>query len=144
MFRYDPAGFYSTTEREATTYAYLRGEVSWREIPFNTLPLPTQFAIMETLDAFFPTYCPHCGVTDEVAFLTNIGMKHCRHCSAQISYTPISSLPSVDDIKVKIWALSGQDIEAINEAKKQIHFDDSWTGYWNLYLKFRDNQKFTL
>lgn len=135
-YRYDKDGFYSTKEYHQVI-EYLKGEKQWNEIPFNLLPRPTQIVIMEKLNAYYPTTCPHCGVVDEAAFLSNLGMKHCQHCSAQTGYVPIVSLPDLEQLKRRIYYEAGQNLSLITELKGE-GFSENYTAYWALYLKARN------
>ena len=141
--RYDSEGYYTSAEREQT-FSFYKKKKKWDEIPFNLLPEPVQFKILSKMKAFFPTTCPVCGYTDEAAFLTNAGVKHCQRCNATTGHVPISSLPSVEVVKARIWEMASENIISINEIKSAMNFEPTYNNYWQLYLRFRNEQNITI
>lgn len=137
--RYDAEGFYSGEEREQTI-EYIKGGKAWNEIPFNLLPEPVQAKILSKMNAFFPTTCPVCGHTDEAAFLTGVGIKHCQRCHATAGCVPISNLPDVEIVKARIWDMASENIVTINEIKAAMKFEPTYNNYWSLYLDFRSKK----
>lgn len=95
--------------------------------------------------AFFPTTCVKCGAVDEANFVfAGPHLKQvCGHCRAYIKFFDKSLIPSVKEIKIKIWAMSGADLNKINMAKENILFAEKLTGlsekveYFKLWREIR-------
>lgn len=101
------------------------------------------------MEPFFETQCHKCGIVDEAKFsYAGPHLKQiCCECGAYIKFFDKKLIPDVQEIKLKIWAITGGDLERINEAKKKIEFVDNLTGlyqkimYWRLYLHIRKQPK---
>lgn len=101
---------------------------------------------MKQAKPFFETGCHKCGIMDEAKFVfsTNGAVKQiCNNCRAYIKFFDKSLVPTVHDIKKKIWYITEADIQSINEAKKAVEFVEGLTKlnaqlmYWDLYLHIR-------
>lgn len=89
-----------------------------------------------------PNSCHKCGYEGESG-LRYAGphiKRVCGKCGGYIEFVKNIKIPDVKEIKLKIWAITEQDVEVINKAKKDIDFLDTVTGldlkiqYWKLYL----------
>jgi|SRR5215211_7753524 len=103
------------------------------------------------MDNFFNYYCHRCSVTDEAKFV--ISGPHvkqvCNNCGFYVKFFSKDLIPSLKDIKLKIFNLCNGDLDIINKAKQEIGFPEEEknkgliTGwnlivlYWDLYLQTR-------
>lgn len=97
------------------------------------------------MTSFFEHNCYKCGCIDEAKFI--LGSTHlkqvCNGCGCYVKFFDKKLVPPIPEIKMRIWALSGSNLELINNVKKEMLFPEGLTGlygqvsYWNLYLKIR-------
>lgn len=91
--------------------------------------------------------CHRCGLIDESKFVfANIHLKQiCAGCGAYVKFYSIRKFPESKTIRRRIWNTAGGNIDVINQAKKEISFNNikDWdclaarVNYWNLYLQVR-------
>lgn len=102
---------------------------------------------MQQAKPFFETSCHKCGFIDEAAFTfsTNGAVKQiCNNCHAYVKFFDKSLVPTVYDIKVKIWYIVQKNMAIIEQAKKDVEFISDLTKlsqqlmYWRLYLRIRE------
>ena len=96
---------------------------------------------------FFEHTCDKCGTFYEAKFVAaNIHIKQvCVYCDAYVKFFEKRNMPSIEDIKKKIWALTGGNIDVINDYKFHTDFPkqdieyrkDMQLEYYKLYLKIR-------
>lgn len=92
---------------------------------------------------FFPTTCHKCGATDEARFiLGSVHLKQvCNKCGAYIKFFDKSLMPSVVDIRLKIWFISNQNKELIEQCKIDTEYVSGMKGlaekyvWWKVYLQ---------
>lgn len=89
------------------------------------------------------THCHKCGYEGE-GRLTFAGphiKRTCRSCGAYQDFFTKTDIPDVTEIKLRIWAISDEDLNLINKAKEEIGFTLNGMKplyvkmmYWKLYL----------
>jgi hypothetical protein len=100
---------------------------------------------------FFNHDCHRCGVCDEYKF--SVSGKHikasCNGCGAYVEFIKQSKIPSVLEIKEKIFVMVDRDIQKIKNVKQEIGFIENREGmatefcsrkqleYWKLYLHLK-------
>lgn len=71
----------------------------------------------------------------------------CAHCGSYVKFISKALVPDSRETKLRVWAITNQDEEAIATAKKSVGFIENLTGiernmmYWRLYLHIRSNQE---
>ena len=93
-----------------------------------------------------PYECHHCGVTDEAKFVfSGPHIKQmCNRCNAYVKFIPKASLPDATEVRLRIWSITEQSQEIIDQAKVDCNFVGGLRGtehnvmYWRLYLAVRD------
>jgi hypothetical protein len=91
---------------------------------------------------FFPNTCHKCGAIGEAKFI--IGSTHlkqvCVACGFYVKFFDKALVPNVLQIRQKIWFVSGQNKELIEQCKVQAEYTDGLSGlnekimWWNVYL----------
>ena len=104
-------------------------------------------------DFIFHNDCHKCGYSGESRFsISGTHLKQiCGKCGFYIKFLDHKLFPSVADLRLKIWGISGGNKELIEMAKVDISFaeirnndtsiSNSLTNklqYWKLYLKVRE------
>jgi len=92
-----------------------------------------------------PFECHHRGVVDEAKFVfSGPHIKQvCNCCDAYVKFIPKASIPDATETKLRIWSITQQSQELIQQAKRECGFVDNLTGvernimYWRLYLAVR-------
>ena len=89
-----------------------------------------------------PLVCPKCGIEEPPKF--SYAGPHikarCSDCGSYIKFYNPKLIPDVREIKLAIWYLTDQNLDLINEFKKEVEFTEQ-TGltqklmYWRLYHK---------
>jgi|SRR6187399_97313 len=108
------------------------------------------------MDNFFNYECHKCGGIDEAKF--SIAGPHvkqtCLHCGAYVKFFDKGRLPSLIEIRLKIWQITKEDIATINKAKESVGYkelpvdkslyNNTWPKsvleilqWWKVYLKVR-------
>lgn len=113
--------------------------VDWR----NPCALAT--FTMKIVKPFLENDCHKCGYSGESKiYWAGPHVKQvCEKCGFYIRFIPALSIPSVREIKEKIWFMTDANIDAIQKAKIDIEFIDGCTGtyekvmYFKLYLNLR-------
>lgn len=99
------------------------------------------------MKAFFEHGCHKCGVVDEARFVfAGPHIKQvCNNCGFYVKFFDKAMIPDIKQIRLKIWFISGQNVELINKCKQEVEFIENLTGlggkmmYWQLYLKVRES-----
>lgn len=98
---------------------------------------------MKHSERFFNHTCVKCGCLDEAKFVIarNGAVKQvCNACGAYVKFFNKALVPSLLDIKQKIWYITERNLVLINSAKAKVEFIEC-TGmaqqimYWKLYLQ---------
>lgn len=97
------------------------------------------------MTCFFETTCHKCGFIDEAKFVyAGPHIKQvCNNCGFYVKFFNTALIPDVQEIKLKIWNITDQNLELINKAKSEVEFVAGLTGinakmmYWRLYLRLR-------
>lgn len=92
-----------------------------------------------------PFECHHCGVVDEAKFVfSGPHIKQvCNCCDAYVKFISKANVPDATETKLRVWAISSQSSELINQAKQACGFIEDLKGiernmmYWRLYLAVR-------
>lgn len=102
---------------------------------------------MQHAKPFFEHTCHKCGLIDEARFVfsSNMAVKQiCNGCGFYVKFFDKALVPTVFDIKQKIWYIVEANLGIIKEAKREVEFIDNLTGmpqrlmYWKLYLNIRN------
>lgn len=88
------------------------------------------------MTAYFPTTCPKCHHEAEPEFHM-IGLKSCPNCGSLTGCVPISTLPTIDSIKRRIWDLCGHDLNQVKQLNSPNPESEGWLQWWEIYLKAR-------
>lgn len=101
---------------------------------------------MQQAKPFFEHSCHKCGFVDEAKFVfsTNGAVKQiCNNCNFYVKFFDKASVPTIYDIKTKIWYIVEADISIVYAAKKEVEFIEGLNKlpgqlmYWKLYLEIR-------
>lgn len=101
---------------------------------------------MKQAKPFFEHSCHKCGVIDEARFsLGSVHLKQiCNNCGFYVKFFDKNLLPTIHDIKTKIWFIAEQDLQVIKKAKDECEFNEGMGDkiygrleYWKLYLQIR-------
>lgn len=92
-----------------------------------------------------PFECHHCGVVDEAQYVfSGPHIKQiCGSCGAYVKFVSKASIPDAREIKLKIWSITKQNLEIIDNAKQLCGFVEGLNGieknimYWRLYRQIR-------
>jgi hypothetical protein len=102
------------------------------------------------MTSFFEHTCHKCGLIDEARFVfAGPHVKQvCNGCGFYVKFFDKAKVPDVREIKLKIWAITRQDLELIEQAKKAVDFTPckglyEKMMYWRVYLKVRELLKQT-
>jgi hypothetical protein len=103
------------------------------------------------MKSFFEHTCYKCGLIDEAKFVfAGPHVKQvCNGCGFYVKFFDKAMIPDVMEIKLKIWAITNQDLTLIEKAKREVEFTPC-TGltakmmYWRVYLKVRELLKQTV
>lgn len=99
------------------------------------------------MENFFTNECHKCGGIDEAKFV--IAGPHvkqvCLHCGFYVKFFDKSQIPSATEIRLKIWGITGGNLEIIEDAKKKCDFTPlpNQNGllakllWWKVYLTAR-------
>lgn len=96
-------------------------------------------------NAFFPTTCHRCGVTDEARFqYAGPHIKQvCNACGFYVKFFDKGAIPDVRAIREKIWFVSKQDLELVHKAMTEAEYVAGTEGmtakmmWWKVYLQVR-------
>lgn len=94
-----------------------------------------------------PFDCTHCGATDEAKFVfSGPHIKQvCNCCDSYVKFIPKASIPDATEVRLRIWSITQQSQELIQQAKQECGFVEDLRGvernmmYWRLYLAVRAN-----
>lgn len=100
---------------------------------------------MKIVKPFLEYDCHKCGCSGESRiYWAGPHIKQvCGKCSFYIKFIKPLSIPSVREIKERIWFMTDGNKTAIDNAKTEVEFIENCTGpceklmYWKLYLNLR-------
>lgn len=76
------------------------------------------------METFFNHTCHRCGGVDEAKFETSGPhvKQVCLHCGAYVKFMPKQNIPSLPQIRLKIWQVANEDKSIIQSAKDKTGF----------------------
>jgi len=98
------------------------------------------------MNRLVPLKCKSCGIEAESGF--SVSGQHvkqeCRNCLTYIKFYKQEELPTIADIKARIFDLNDKDLKKVNDLKNKVEFEETavpnkrFCEYWKLYLASRD------